>query len=105
MEERSSASAVRPDAERLARRAFACLEEVVREGIAPSGGSFLRPGLNVAAVERPRLEKIPVLNPERNGSILPRVLLVPKALGRAGTQSTGRGREGFHGSKGEIMKN
>lgn len=104
MEERSSASAVRPDAERLARRALACLEEVVREGIGPSG-SFLRPGLNVAAVERPRLEKIPVLNPERNGSILPRVLLVPKALGRAGTQSTGRGREGFQGSKGEIMKN
>lgn len=31
-EERSRASALRPDADRLARRAFAWLEETVREG-------------------------------------------------------------------------
>lgn len=77
MEERSRASAFRPEAERLARRAFAWLEEAVREGIAPSWGYFLRPGANVAG-EGTRPEKIPVLR--RQGSILPLVLWVPKAF-------------------------
>lgn len=35
-EDRSKASAVRPEADRLARRVFAWLEETVREGAAPS---------------------------------------------------------------------
>lgn len=50
MEERSRASALRPEAVRLASRAFAWLEEAVREGIAPSWGYFLRLGENAAAV-------------------------------------------------------
>lgn len=50
MEERSRASALRPEADRLASRAFAWLEEAVREGIGPSWGYFLRPGANAAAV-------------------------------------------------------
>lgn len=50
MDERSRASALRPEAVRLASRAFAWLEEVVREGIAPSWGYFLRLGANTAAV-------------------------------------------------------
>lgn len=50
MEERSRASALRPEADRLASRALAWLEEVVSEGIALSWGYFLRPGGNAAAV-------------------------------------------------------
>lgn len=80
MEERSKASALRPEAVRLARRAFAWLEEAVREGTDPSLGYFLRPGANAAAGEATRPEKMPVLIPERYGSILPLVLLVPKAF-------------------------
>lgn len=76
MEERSRASAFRPEAERLARRAFAWLEEAVREGIPPSWGYFLRPGVNAAVGTRP--EKILVLR--RQGSILPLELWVPKAF-------------------------
>lgn len=80
MEERSRASALRPEADRLASRALAWLEEAVREGIDPSWGYFLRPGANAAAGEGTRPEKIPVLISERYGSILPLVLLVPKAF-------------------------
>lgn len=61
MEERSRASVVRPAADRLARRAFAWLEEVVSEG-PPPWGYFLRPGANAAAVLGTRPEKSPVLN-------------------------------------------
>lgn len=81
VEERSRASALRPEADRLARRALAWLEEAVREGIAPSWVYFLRPGANAATGgEASRPEKMPDLIPERYGSILPLVLLVPKAL-------------------------
>lgn len=81
MEERSKASALRPEADRLARSAFAWLEEAVREGTGPSWGYFLRPGANAAAGEATRPEKMPVLIPERYGSIL--VLLVPMAFRRS----------------------
>lgn len=106
MEERSRASAFRPDADRLASRAFAWLEEAVREGTAPSWGYFLRPGANAAAGEGTLPEKMPpVLIPERYGSILPLVLLVPKAF-RWSRDTEDRKREGrFSGIKGEIMKN
>lgn len=102
VEERSRASVLRPEADRLASRAFAWLEEAVREGIAPSWGYFLRPGANAAAGEGTRPEKIPVLIPERYGSILPLVLLVPKAFRYSGdTEEGGRGNGGFQGSKGK----
>lgn len=81
MEESSRASAVRPEADRLARRAFTWLEEDVREGPSPSWGYFLRPGENVAAVWDTRPEKMPDLNPGSNGSTLPLELLVTKAFG------------------------
>lgn len=55
-EERSRASAFRPEADRLASRAFARLGEAVREGNAPSCGQFLRP-------EDALLETMPVLTP------------------------------------------
>lgn len=80
MEERSSASAVKPEADRLARRALAWLGDAVRDGTAPSRGYFLRPGENAAAEEGSRPEKMPVLIPVMYGSILPPVLLVPKAF-------------------------
>lgn len=80
MEERSRASALRPEADRLASRAFAWQEDAVREGFTPSCGYFLRPGANAATGEDTRPDKIPVLIPERYGSILPLVLLVPKAF-------------------------
>lgn len=78
-EEKSKASAVRPEADRLARRAFAWLDETVKEGSAPSWWHFLRPGANAAAGEATRPEKMPALRPERYGSIQP-VELVPKAF-------------------------
>lgn len=78
MEESSRASVVRPEADRLARRAFAWLEEVVREAT-PPWGYFLRPGANAAAVRGTRPEKNPVLN----GSMLP-LELVLKAFGTSG---------------------
>lgn len=74
MEESSKASALRPEADRLAKRAFAWLEEAVSAGIAPSWGYFLRPGTNAAAGEATRPEKMPILIPERYGSMLPLVL-------------------------------
>lgn len=69
VEERRRASAFRPEADRLASRAFAWLGE----STGPSG-YFLRPG----GGNRP--EKIPVLMPERYGSIVALLLLVPKAF-------------------------
>lgn len=108
MEERSRASALRPEADRLASRAFAWLEEAVREGIAPSLGYFLRPGAKDAAGEDTRPEKMPVLIPERYGSMLPLVLLVPKAFRWSGdTEDRGGGRGdggGFRRSKGNHEK-
>lgn len=68
-EARRRASAFRPEADRLASRAFAWLGE----STGPSG-YFLRPG----GGNRP--EKIPVLMPERYGSIVALLLLVPKAF-------------------------
>lgn len=86
-EERSKASALRPAADRLASRAFAWLGEAVREGNDPSGGYFLRPE------EGTRPERMPVLIPERYGSILPLVLMVPKAFreSRATGDKEGKG--------------
>lgn len=66
-EDSSRASALRPDAARLDRSAFAWLGDAEREGSVPSWGYFLKPGAN-AAGKGTRLEKTPVLVPERYGS-------------------------------------
>lgn len=91
VEERSSASALSPEADRLTSRALAWLEEGDRGGFAPSWGYFLRPGANAAAGEATRPEKSPVLILERIGSILPPVLLVPKAFRWSGDTGERRG--------------
>lgn len=106
VEERSRASALKPEADRLASRAFAWLGEAVREGIAPSWGYFLRPGANAAAGEGTRPDKMPVLIPERYGSILPLKLLVPEVFRKSrDTEDRKVGRNakrwGFQGSKGK----
>lgn len=59
------------------------MEEAVRAGRAPSWGYFLRPGANAVAGAGTRLEKTPVLIPERYGSILPLKLLVLRAFGES----------------------
>lgn len=80
MEERSRASALKLEVDRLAKRAFAWLDEAVKEATAPSWEYFLKPGANAAAGDVTRPEKMPVLIPERYGSILPPVPLLPKAF-------------------------
>lgn len=85
VEERSSASAVRPQADRLASRALAWLGEAVREATAPSWPPcLLRP--SGAAAPGSRLEKIP----EMKGSML--LLLVLGAF--RWSRSTGDREEG-----------
>lgn len=69
----------KPEADRLASRALAWLEEADKEESAPSWGYFLRLGANTGEVEGARPEKMPAFVLER-GSILPLVLLVPKAF-------------------------
>lgn len=72
-DERSKASVLRPDADRLARRAFAWLVETVREGKSPSWERFRR------VVGEGTLEKRPALKPGIYVSMMP-VVLVPKAF-------------------------
>lgn len=68
----------RPEADRLASRAFAWLEETVREGAVPSWGDILKPGAKAAEGEGIRPKKILAFSPDRYGSAVP--LLIPKAL-------------------------
>lgn len=74
VEESSSASAVRPQADRLASRALAWLGEAVRAATGPSWTCLLRTGATGTTAPGSRLEKIPVLRPEMNGSMLLLVL-------------------------------
>lgn len=69
----------RPEADRLAKRALAWLEETVREGIVPSWVDILKPGAKAAAGEGIRPKKTLAFSPERYGSVVP-ALLIPKAL-------------------------
>lgn len=69
----------RPEADRLARRAFAWLEETVREGIVPSWGGILKPGAKAAAGVGIRPKKMLAFSPDRYGSVVP-ARLIPKAL-------------------------
>lgn len=112
VEESSKASALRPEAVRLARRALAWLGEAVREGADPSLGCFLRPGANAAAGGAARPEKMPALTPERHdGSMLPPVPSIPKAFKGGARRQEGAGRqrrrdEAFQGvERGEITAN
>ncbi|MEQ2199591.1 hypothetical protein XENOCAPTIV_004149 [Xenoophorus captivus] len=78
-EDRSRASVHRPEADRFAKRAFAWLEETVREGTVPSWGDILKPGAKAAAGEGIRPKKMLAFSPDRYGSVVP-ALLIPKAL-------------------------
>lgn len=106
VEERSRASALRLEADRLASRALAWLEEAVREDSAPSWGYFLRPGANTVEAELEedrRPEKLAALVPDRRGSIL--LLLFPWAYGSdPGTDQEEEEQEEEHGELGKIGK-
>jgi len=80
VEERSRASALRPEADRLTSRALAWLQEAFGGVFAPSWGYFLRPGANAAAGDAARPEMSPVLMPESCGSTPPPAPLVPEAF-------------------------